>query len=414
MKLRGKTGDGISSLGVKPLDNGLFELKAVNVIVEGEPRSARKAGMGGPRYVRACAEAAVLFRGGKWLPEAVSRAPQFLRIVDSGMVAKAEFVEWRYMETPDGEVSQIGSAFWGADKLASFEHRRYPEKDIDWRSLFELERERSAEEAAYRDLKNAWVSYAKEELTNYVAGKGTTGGAVSALLAKQAVLERFFLTSITNDEESAWPLFHELVAARYIRTLCLLHRCEKTRWEQEILWPDITELGRTILLLFCCGWLKEANELAHRAKHMILSHQNQFVPLVPWFGIVWGTQNAEILAKGAVSKFHHPTYEDVAWVLRNWKGDDLSGLAERLARIADRRRRMMGQFDDDYHIDFDDGFSWTVPYEVGAVLMARMTQGLPVPEIDHPIFSLPTAKFELAPGPVTHFQDVYARFVREV
>ena len=233
------------------------------------------------------------------------------------------------------------------------------------------------------------------------------------LLGRQALLERQFLIAAAEGDERAWPLFHDLVSARYIRTLCLLHRCERTKWQQEILWPDISELGRTILLLSCCGWLKEAGELTHRARHMILSHQNQFVPLVPWFGIVWGTQNPEILAKGAVPKFHQETYEDMDWVLRNWQSDDLDQLAARLARISDRRRWTMGQFDDEYHIDFDDGFSWTIPYETGAVLMARKAQGLTVPEIEHPIFDLPTAMFHLAQGLATQHQDVYARFIRE-
>ena len=66
------------------------------------------------------------------------------------------------------------------------------------------------------------------------------------------------------------------------------------------------------------------------------------------------------------------------------------------------------------HLDFDDGFSWVVPYEIGAVLSARRAHGLPIPPINHPLFDLPTAHFELAQGPLTHYQDIYAHFIRGV
>ena len=285
---------------------------------------------------------------------------------------------------------------------------------MDYRSRFEDQASSAQSDLESEAFSLLWEAQPALFLREYCAGKSSRGAFLTGLLGRQAWLERRFLIALAEGDAAAWPLFHEMVAARYIRTLCLLHRCARTEWKQEILWPEISELGRTILLLSCCGWLKEAGELAHRARHMILSHQNQFVPLIPWFGIVWGTQNPDVLGHGAVDKFHQPTLKDVEWVLRNWQGDDLDGLAERLARIADRRRWMMGQFDDEYHIDFDDGLSWTVPYEVGAVLSARRAKGLPVPDVDHPIFALPTAGFELASGPVTHYQDLYARFIGEM
>ena len=409
--LSGENGSGLATIGLRRRADGQAEIKAVSTEFEGEAPYPRRAGMGGMRYLRNCLEAALRNDGGTWMPDRMLAAGELLALIDGGLVVSVKAERWIYTGGEDDHpVKLVSEKPWRMTPSQAFEDAPQSDLSDDWRYLFEQGVEISREQCERQVLREVWDTYAATAVGNRTAPPGL---AITSLLGRQALLERQFLVAAAEGDERAWPLFHDLVSARYVRTLCLLHRCERTKWQQEILWPDISELGRTILLLSCCGWLKEAGELTHRARHMILSHQNQFVPLVPWFGIVWGTQNPEILAKGAVPKFHQETYEDMDWVLRNWQSDDLDQLAARLARISDRRRWTMGQFDDEYHIDFDDGFSWTIPYETGAVLMARKAQGLTVPEIEHPIFDLPTAMFHLAQGLATQHQDVYARFIRE-
>lgn len=402
-----QNGDGIATLGLKKQGDGSFIIKAVCAEIEGEDPYFRKSGMGGARYVRHCLESSILNRGGSWLPPAIERAIEVLEIIDGRQELTAGFELWSYRHEGGDKVIPIGESAWVSDPSADFELDQATERDFNWPLLFQDVSDHAAEELTRDLLMQFWGRPIPAPNGNLSDVQNLT-----ALLTHQALLERQFLVACATDSSNAWPIFHELVSARYIRTLCLLHRCAATDWKQEILWPDITELGRTILLLSCCGWLKEANELAQRSKPMILSYQNQFVPLVPWFGIAWGAQSSEVFSVGAVHKFDSNAYDDAAWLLDHWQTNDLEDLSERLVRFAARRSNMIGQFDDEYHIDFDDGFSWTIPYEVGAILMARKSQGLSIPRLDHPLFELPPAQFELAEGGVKHFQQVYADFVR--
>lgn len=394
-------------------DNGVF-LKPVATHILSEPPYLRREGMGGTRYLRHCLESAAVDGSGTWPAGVIQRSLELLARIDGASAWQVEPEICDYRAFSDTDVRPAGKRRWKADgAMPFFEGDVQPGEHDDSALLAERAQAARAdlESQAFRYL---WQEIPERDLAAYRNGKAAGGAMLAALLGHQAWLERGFLAAVADDAATAWPLFHELVSTRYIRTLCLLHRCERTRWKQPILWPEITDFGRTILLLSSCGWLQEAVELTQRARPMLQSEQNQFVPLVPWFGCVWCMQNPDALAMGAVAKFHRPTYEDIRWVLAHWRGDDLDGLAERLARIADRRRWAMGQFDDEYHLDFDDGFSWTVPYEVGAVLSARKRLGLAVPQIEHPLFELPTAEFPLADGPVSQFQDLYARYIREV
>lgn len=62
-KLSGENGDGLASLGVRSFADGTYGIKAVSTQIVNEPPFNRKAGMGGPRYLRHCLESAILNRG---------------------------------------------------------------------------------------------------------------------------------------------------------------------------------------------------------------------------------------------------------------------------------------------------------------------------------------------------------------
>lgn len=394
-------------------DNGVF-LKPVATHIVSEPPFLRREGMGGARYLRHCLESAGTDAGGSWPAGVIQRSLELLVRIDDASTWTVEPEIRDYRALSDTEVRPAGERPWKPDAALPFSDGEIETCKRDYPGLLSERAEFARADLHSQAFSYLWREVPEREFAAYRAGFGGSGKVLTALLAHQAWLERRFLAACADTPEQAGPVLHELVSARYIRTLCLVHRCERTAWNQPVLWPEITEFGRTILMLYCCGWKQEAAELSQRARPMLHSRQNQFVPLVPWFGCVWCTQDTDALALGAVSKFHQRTYHDLRWVLGHWRGDDLDGLAERLARIADRRRWAMGQFDDEYHVDFDDGFSWTVPYEVGAVLSARKRLGLPVPKIEHPLFDLPTAEFPLADGPVTQFQDIYARYIREI
>ena len=412
--LKSETG-GLTALVIENRPGGAIFLKPVVTEIVGEPPYPRRAGMGGVRYLRHCLESAAIDRSGRWPAGMIQRALELLQRIDgaSGWTVEAEIRSYRALS--ETEVVPAGRREWIADPGMAFVEDTLPDEPRDYAAILQ---ELAA--LARSDLSNdafihLWHDLPEQELKAWRAGRGDTGRVLTALLGRQAWLERRFLVAVAGDEpDDAWPLFHEMVSVRYVRTLCLLHRAAATSWREPLLWPDITELGRSALLLCCCGWLDEAHEILHRSSTMLRSAQNRFVPLMSWFGSAFGRQSPEMLAKAPVEKFDEAGYAAAQRILAGWRTPDPTGLAADLASFAARRSWRLGQFDDEYHLDFDDGLSWALPYEAGAVIVARAKLGLATQRPDHPLFDLPTARFQPADGPIRHYQDIYARFIAEI
>lgn len=405
---------GLTALVIEDRPGGAIFLKPVVTEIVGEPPYPRRAGMGGVRYLRHCLESAAIDRSGRWPAGMIQRALELLQRIDgaTGWTVEPEIRSYRAVS--DTEVVPAGRREWTADPGMLFAEDALPDEPRDYAAILQ-----ELTSLARSDLSNdafihLWRHQPEQELKAWRAGRGDAGRVLTALLGRQAWLERRFLVAVDRDEEEAWPLFHEMVSVRYVRTLCLLHRAAVTGWREPLLWPDITELGRTALLLCCCGWQHEAHEIRHRSTVMLRSDQRRFVPLVSWFGSAFAGQSPDILAEGAVEKFDESGYVTAQRLLAGWRESKPAGLAADLASFADRRRWGLGQFDDEYHLDFDDGLSWVLPYEAGAVITARQRLGLGTPQPEHPLFDLPTARFQPADGPSQHYQDIYARFIAEI
>lgn len=411
--IKSETG-GLTALVIENRPGGVIFLKPVVTEIVGEPPYPRRAGMGGVRYLRHCLKSAAIDRSGRWPAGMIQRSLELLQRIDgaTGWTVEAEIRAYRALS--DTEVVAAGRREWTADPEMAFVEDVLPDEHRDYAAVLQ-----ELAGLARSDLSNdafihLWRDQPEQELKAWRAGRGDAGRVLTALLGRQAWLERRFLVAVAQDEPDAWPLFHEMVSVRYVRTLCLLHRAAATDWREPLLWPDITELGRTALLLCCCGWLDEAHEIVHRSSTMLRSAQNRFVPLMSWLGNAFAGRSPDMLAEGPVKKFDEAGYAVAQRILTGWKATDPTDLAADLASFADRRRWRLGQFDDEYHLDFDDGLSWALPYEAGAVIMARVKLGLAIPQPDHPLFDLPTARFQPADGPIQHYQDIYARFIAEI
>lgn len=411
--VRSETG-GLTALVIEDRPEGAIFLKPVVTEIAGEPPYPRRAGMGGVRYLRHCLESAAVDRSGRWPAGMIQRALELLQRIDgaTGWTVEAEIRSYRALS--ETEVVPAGRREWIADPGMAFVEDVLPDELHDYAAILQELAGLARSDLANDAFIHLWHDQPGQELKAWRAGRGDAGRALTALLGRQAWLERRFLVAIAREEPESWPLFHEMVSARYVRTLCLLHRAEATGWREPLLWPEITELGRSALLLCCCGWLDEAHEIVHRSLPLLRSAQNRFVPLMSWFGSAFAGRSPEMLTEGATEKFDETGYTTAQRILTGWNAPDPSGLAADLASFADRRRWRLGQFDDEYHLDFDDGLSWVLPYEAGAVSMARAKLGLADPRPEHPIFDLPTARFQPAGGPAHHYQDIYARFIAEI
>ncbi len=411
--MKSETG-GLTALVIEDRPAGAIYLKPVVTEIVGEPAYPRRAGMGGVRYLRHCLESAAIDRSGRWPAGMIQRALELLQRIDgaTGWTVEPEVRSYRALS--ETEVVAAGRREWVADPEMAFVEDALPDLPRDYGVMLQELAGLARSDLANSAFIHLWHERPEQELKAWRAGQGDAGRVLTALLGRQAWLERRFLDAVARDDPDAWPLFHEMVSARYVRTLCLLHRAAATDWREPLLWPDITELGRTALLLCCCGWLDEAHEIVHRSSTMLHSDQNRFVPLMSWFGIAFAGRSSEMLAKGPVEKFDEPGYAAIQRILTGWKASDPSDLAADLVSFADRRSWRLGEFDDEYHLDFDDGLSWALPYEAGAVIMARAKLGLAPLQAEHPLFDLPSARFQPAAGPSSHYQDIYARFIAEI
>lgn len=411
--VKSETG-GLTALVIENRPGGAIFLKPVVTEIVGEPPYPRRAGMGGVRYLRHCLESAAVDRSGRWPAGMIQRSLELLQRIDgaTGWIVEAEVRSYRAVS--ETEVVPAGRREWIADPEMAFVEDALPDESRDYAAILQELAALARSDLSNEAFIHLWRHQPEQELKAWRAGRGDAGRVLTALLGRQAWLERRFLVAVAQDEPEAWTLFHEMVSVRYVRTLCLLHRAAVTDWREPLLWPDITELGRNALLLCCCGWLHEAQEIWHRSSAMLHSDQRRFVPLASWFGSAFAGQTPDLLAEGAVEKFDEPGYATAQRLLAGWREPDPSGLAADLASFADRRRWRLGQFDDEYHLDFDDSLSWVVPYEAGAVIMARARLGLATGRPDHALFDLPTARFQLADGPIQHYQDIYARFIAEI
>ncbi len=411
--IKSETG-GLTALVIEDRPAGAIFLKPVVTEIVGEPAYPRRAGMGGVRYLRHCLESAAVDRSGRWPAGMIQRALELLQRIDgaTGWTVEAEVRAYRALS--ETEVVPAGRREWIADPGMAFVEDALPDEPRDYATMLQELAALARSDLANDAFIHLWRDQPEQELKAWRAGRGDPGRVLTALLGRQAWLERRFLVTVVRDAPEAWPLFHEMVSVRYVRTLCLLHRAAAAGWREPLLWPEITELGRSALLLCCCGWLDEAHEIVHRSSTMLRSAQNRFVPLMSWFGSAFAGRSPAMLAEGAVEKFDEAGYAAAQRILTGWRAPDPTGLAADLASFADRRRWRLGQFDDEYHLDFDDGLSWALPYEAGAVTMARAKLGLTPLTVEHPLFDLPSARFQLAIGPASHYQDIYARFIAEI
>ncbi len=407
-KLQGDSGDGIGALGLKKRDDGRFDLMMVDTVMQGEAPFLRKAGMGGARYTRHCLESIVLERGGLWMPETVSTSFDILEKIDAGHVAQATFETWTYVADGDAVRRQsVRASTPMAD--AALQHRKFIEKDIDWPALMEQTAAQAAEELEHASLKDLWVTRYASALDDYLATGMDQGRMLCALLARQAVAERIFLRETAASGAFNTQHYLTMIGARYVRTLCLLDLCAKGNGDDMLRMPDLTEAGRTILLLAAAGRIPEASELGVR----LLSHLGEttpFVPMVPLFALAWATGRDDMMANPERDGFGTTLQDDLRRVLAHIRGEDHDPDTV-VARIIDARMRQMGGFSDEYHIDYDDGLSWAMPYEAMAIRQICAFTKRPVPSPDHPALALPTAQIPDLQGQQLPFQDIYARFL---
>ena len=407
-KFQGNSGDGLGALGLKLRDDKLFDLISVDTEMRGEAPFLRKAGMGGARYMRHCLESSVLERGGLWMPETVEKALDVLEKLDGGQVAKTTFETWVYVEDGDAVKRQATKPNLPL-KGAALQHRKFVEKDIDWAGLFTQTADQAQEERDRDSLKPAWQDRYAKTLADYATGAANDGQMLCALLTKQAVSERSFLSQTAQTGEFATDAFLSMISARYVRTLCL---CDLSAADPSVtnpLAPDLTEVGRTILLLASAGRMSEVMELGTRIAPYI-DPETLFVPVVPRMGLAFATQRDDLLDTDEQT-FGTTLLEDARGILAYVRGEDAGDISALTHQMIDGRKRQIGNYSDEYHIDFDDGLSHAMPYEACAIIGLCNYYMRDAPSRNHPALGLPSAQVPDLSTAQLSFQDSYAAFL---
>lgn len=407
-KLQGKSGDGLGALGLKPRSDGTYELVSVDTVIRDEAPFLRKAGMGGARYLRHCLESVVLERGGLWMPETVETALDILEKLDGGLVSKADFETWVYVADGDKVDRQAVKANL-PEPQTRLQHRKFIEKDIHWASLFQQTADQAAEEIGRASLRPLWVDRYVKTFDQYRENDATDGALLCALLTRQAQTEREFLRDTAKDGAFAVEPFLTMIGARYVRTLCQFDLSAADQKSTNPLAPDLTEVGRTILLLCAAGRVPEAMELGARAAPNI-AKDTLFVPVIPRFGLAVASGQDDLLDTDE-QDFGTTLRTDCQTVLAYLRGAGDVDISTTLGLIIDGRMRQMGGFSDEYHIDFDDGLSWGMPYEASAIFGLCQHFGRAVPKTDHLALSLPTAQVPDLRNARMPYQDIYAIFL---
>ncbi len=386
LKLAGKGGDGIGTLGLKPLADGAFEMVVVDTLHAAEDQAPRKAGMGGAAYTRHCLEAIVLQRGGLWPPETIETAMDLLEKIDNGKIAQARFEVWIYADGPTGLTRSATEPF-AVQPGTSLQPHEFPAKLLDWPGLLARAAVRCDDELSRRSLLNPWDDRHAATLAEFRAGRSDAGRLLTALLARQALIERRFVRDSAHADSFDAGRYLDLIGLRYQRALCQLDLAG----ESALTTPDPIEMGRTILLLAAVGRLGEARELGQRLA--LLIENEPFVPAIPMIGLAWAMGRPELL----MARAHGKGGAEVRAVARGFfvalAQGDADACRKAIVAVLDSRQRQIASFSDRHVTDFDDDLSWAVPYDGAAMVWIARAAGLEVAPIQHPAFDLPTGRF---------------------
>ena len=407
-KLQGEAGDGIGALGLKERDDGSYELVSVETVLKDEPPFLRKSGMGGARYLRHCLEAVVLQRGGRWMPETMADALDILEKLDGGRIPEARFERWIYIQAGN-DLKRVAVVPSVPDPDSPTQHRKFVEKDVVWPDLLALVAAQAADELSRPSLMEIWIDRYRSVIEAYPEQVADDGRFLCALLTRQAETERRFLVETAETGSFATSPYLSMAAARYIRSLCLFDLSERDESFGNPLAPDPSETARTMLLLCAIGRVPEAMELGSRIDRYI-DPGTLFVPVLQRFALSICTGRDTLLDIEA-PEFGTTLRRDCRTVLDYLKGRDATDIGEAIARIIDARRRQMGSFSDEYHLDFDDELSMGMPYEACAILGLSDYFGRAVPAVDHPAMSLPTAQAPDLRSARLPLQEAYAAFL---
>lgn len=407
-KFQGKSGDGLGALGLKQAPDGTYALISVDTVIRDEAPFLRKAGMGGARYMRHCLESVVLERGGLWMPETIENALDILEKIDGGLVTEAKFESWVYVA--DGDKVDRQSIKPNVPLAnAALQHRKFIEKDINWPALLQQTADQANEEIERDSLRVLWVDRYADTLGKYRQNAATDGQLLCALLTRQAYEERMFLHETVQTGEFATEPFLKMIGARYIRALCQFDLSAADQKTTNPLAPDLTEIGRTILLLCAAGRVPEAMELGARAAPYI-NPETLFVPIVPRLALALAS-NQDTLLETEEHDFGSALRANCQAALQHLRGSADVDISTILGQIIDGRMRQMGSFSDEYHIDFDDGLSWAMPYEACAITALCQHFKRAVPVSDHTAMTLPTAVVPDLRSARMPYQDTYAVFL---
>lgn len=407
-KFQGKSGDGLGALGLKQKPDGTFALISVDTVIRGEAPFLRKAGMGGARYMRHCLESVVLERGGLWMPETIENALDILEKIDGGLVTEAKFENWVYVADGD-KVDRQSIQPNLPEKNTALQHRKFIEKDINWPGLFQQTADQAAEETGRPLLRALWVDRYANTLEAYRQNAATDGQLLCAFLTRQAYEERVFLKQTSDEGAFAVEPFLKMIGARYTRALCQFDLSAADQNTTNPLAPDLSEIGRTILLLCAAGRVPEAMELGARAVPYI-NAETLFVPIVPRLALAIAADQ-DALLNADEHDFGSGLSENCQAVLGHLRGADGIDISTAVGQIIDGRMRQMGGFSDEYHIDFDDGLSWGMPYEASAIIALCQHFKRAVPVLTHPAMTLPCAAVPDLRAARMPYQDVYAAFL---
>jgi hypothetical protein len=407
----GTSGSGIAAVGTRPRADGLHDLAAIDTVVDGDPLLPRKAGMGGPRYLRHCLEVALLGRGGLWLPETMQQASDVLTLIDGGGIGEARILSAVYVTDGDSARHDRDQA-WTARPDVPFQTRRIPERTHDWAALLTRLGHAATDELGRPSLVALWVDGPAAVLAQVARGDETAAArALVALVAIRARAERAFLAQTASGAEADARSFHTLLSARVVRAACLL-AASSAGPHPELRVPELTELGRTILLAVAAGWLPEARELGFRVRPWLQARGADFVPPVARLALAWAS-GLDLPFDPARDTVSGTTAEaDCAALLASF-ADSTIAIEGPLLRLLEARRRLYAGFDDVLHTDFDEDLMTIIPVEVLA--MSRL-RGVATPggmSIDHPLMDLPTARLPDLSAVRPDFSGVQALFLAQ-